>query len=51
MYKFKAKDNTAGLLLGDPALHNRLDSLVTSADSLINDIKADPRKYINLSIF
>lgn len=49
--QIKSKDNTAGLLLSDPALYKRLDSLIISADSLVNDIKAQPRKYINLSIF
>jgi phospholipid/cholesterol/gamma-HCH transport system substrate-binding protein len=42
---------TAGRLINDPALYNRLTVLVTRLDSLTADIKANPRKYINLEIF
>lgn len=49
--QLKNKNNTTGLLINDTHIYYRLDSLIISADSLINDIKANPRKYINLSIF
>jgi phospholipid/cholesterol/gamma-HCH transport system substrate-binding protein len=42
---------TAGQLINNPALYNRLTMLVTRLDSLTADIKANPRKYINLEIF
>ena len=46
-----SKDNTAGLLLNDPALYIRLDSLVRSADHLMRDLKENPKRYVRLSIF
>lgn len=49
--QLQSKNNTAGLLLNDSSIYYRLDSLVISADSLLNDLKNNPRKYINLSIF
>ena len=47
----RSKDNTAGLLLNDPALYIRLDSLVRSADHLMRDLKENPKRYVRLSIF
>lgn len=45
------KDNTAGLLLNDARLYNRLDSLTKSMESLMNDIKENPKKYVHISVF
>jgi phospholipid/cholesterol/gamma-HCH transport system substrate-binding protein len=42
---------TAGQLINNPALYDRLTMLVTRMDSLTADIKKNPRKYINLEIF
>lgn len=42
---------TAGQLINNPELYNRLTMLVTRMDSLTADIKKNPRKYINLEIF
>lgn len=49
--QLRSKDNTAGLLLNDPALYVRLDSLVRSADHLMRDLKENPKRYVRLSIF
>jgi phospholipid/cholesterol/gamma-HCH transport system substrate-binding protein len=42
---------TAGQLINNPALYNRLTVLVTRLDSLTADFKKNPRRYINLEIF
>ena len=42
---------TAGQLINNPALYNRLTTLVTRIDSLTADFKQNPRRYINLEIF
>ena len=44
-------DGNAGKLLKDTLLYNDLRGLVTQADSVLADLKKNPRKYINLSIF
>lgn len=49
--KLKSDNNNLGLLLNDDKVYRRLDSLVSKTDSLVSDIKANPRKYINLKIF
>lgn len=42
---------TMGLLLNDPTLYHRLDSLATSADQLMKDLKQNPKRYVHFSIF
>ena len=42
---------TAGRLLHDPGLYNDMRAAIQHLDSLTADVKKNPRKYINLSIF
>jgi phospholipid/cholesterol/gamma-HCH transport system substrate-binding protein len=44
-------NGTVGKLLSDSLLYSDIRRLVQHADSLLADIKANPRKYINLRIF
>ena len=44
-------EGTAGKLMKDTLLYADLRGLVTQADSVLADLKKNPRKYINLSIF
>lgn len=49
--QLNSTQGTAGLLLNDPRLYNRLDSLAHSADSLMRDLKQNPKRYVHFSIF
>jgi len=44
-------EGNAGKLLKDTMLYRDLRGLVTQADSVLVDLKKNPKKYINLSIF
>jgi phospholipid/cholesterol/gamma-HCH transport system substrate-binding protein len=44
-------EGTAGKLLKDTLLYGDLRGLVTQADSVLADLKKNPKKYINLRIF
>lgn len=44
-------NSTIGLLTQDPALYNNINSTVISLDSLFTDIKANPKRYINIKVF
>ena len=44
-------DGSLGLLLNDPDLYRRLQAAVASADSLLADIKQNPKRYLNISVF
>lgn len=49
--KAESQDGTVGKLLGDSLLYSDIRRLLATSDSLVADIKANPRKYINLAIF
>ncbi len=42
---------TIGLLMNDPGVYNNLRALLARLDSLTADIKANPKKYINVKVF
>ena len=44
-------EGTVGKLMKDTLLYRDLRGLVTQADSVLADLKANPKKYINLKIF
>ena len=44
-------EGNAGKLLRDTLLYSDLRKVVVQVDSVLADLKANPRKYINLSIF
>lgn len=46
-----AGEGTLGALVRNPELYRSLDSTLVSIDSLITDIKAHPKRYINVTIF
>lgn len=45
------KESSIGLLLNDSTLYNSLVNTTTAADALVKDIKANPKRYINVSLF
>lgn len=49
--QLQQSDNSAGKLLTTTELHDQLSSAIASVDSLLTDLKAHPRRYINVSIF
>lgn len=49
--KMNSKDSSLGLLLNDNRLYNNADQTILSLDSLFKDIKANPKRYINVKVF
>lgn len=49
--QLKSQEGTIGKLLNDPALYNQLEALASSADALMQDIKANPKRYVHFSVF
>lgn len=49
--RLNQSNGTVGRLLNEDGLYNRIDSVTTSLDALIQDIKAHPKKYVKLSLF
>jgi phospholipid/cholesterol/gamma-HCH transport system substrate-binding protein len=49
--KFENPNGTVGALLNDRSLYDRLNQTILSAEILLDDLKAHPKRYVNLSIF
>lgn len=49
--KLNSNEGSLGLLMRDPALYNNLSSTMNSADSLLIDLKAHPKRYVHFSLF
>lgn len=49
--KFNTSTGTIGLLLNDPKLYNNLTATTNKLNLLIDDLKANPKRYVSLSIF
>ncbi len=49
--KLSEPDNNIGLLLNDTSLYGNLNNTINSATLLLEDMKAHPGRYINISVF
>ena len=44
-------ESSVGRLLNDTVFYNNLNGVCTNANALIEDVKAHPARYINISVF
>ena len=44
-------NGSLGLLMNDDKLYNNMNATMRSADSLLIDLKAHPKRYVHFSIF
>ena len=51
MEQIQNPNGTLGKMMSDPGLYNNLNHTVQSADSLVTDLKAHPKRYVNISVF
>ncbi len=49
--KLKTSEGSLGALLNDRTLYDKLNDLILSGEILVDDLRANPRRYVNLSIF
>ncbi len=49
--KLNSNTGTAGLLLNDTRFYNNLTATANKLNLLIDDIKTNPKRYINISVF
>lgn len=47
----RSKEGTIGMLINDKALYSHIDSAILSVDSLLVDLKANPKRYVHFSLF
>ncbi len=48
--QLKNPNSTLGLLMNDPELYNKLNRVAADVDSLIVDIKKNPKRYISIKL-
>jgi len=51
MYKINHNNGTLGMLMNDPKLYENLRNTSLGLEILIDDIKAHPKRYVNISVF
>lgn len=51
MEQIKNPNGTLGKLMSDPSVYDNLNHTVQSADSLVTDLKAHPKRYVHFSVF
>jgi phospholipid/cholesterol/gamma-HCH transport system substrate-binding protein len=49
--KLNSSNGTAGLLLTDKRLYNNLESTTRSLNTLLDDFRVHPKRYVNISVF
>jgi phospholipid/cholesterol/gamma-HCH transport system substrate-binding protein len=49
--KISSKDGTLGALIYDRQLYNKLYDAILGAEILLDDLRYNPKRYVNLSIF
>ena len=49
--RLNSKDNSLGLFLNDRAVYDNLNSTFVGASSLLQDLKANPKRYVHFSLF
>ena len=48
--KINSKDGTLGLLMNDKKLYNNLESSARSLNILLDDLRVNPKRYVNISL-
>ena len=51
LVNLKKGKGTLGQLMTNDSLFNNLNKTVLNIDSLVDDLKKNPRKYLNFSVF
>lgn len=49
--KLNSKDGSLGMLVNDPELYNNMTKLSQTLDETLSDLKKNPSKYLNISVF
>jgi phospholipid/cholesterol/gamma-HCH transport system substrate-binding protein len=49
--KMSSTDGTLGALINDKQVYNRLNNAILSAEILMDDLRAHPKRYVNISVF
>ena len=48
--KVNSKDGSLGMLMNDKALYNNIENTVRSLNTLLDDLRVNPKRYVNISL-
>jgi phospholipid/cholesterol/gamma-HCH transport system substrate-binding protein len=51
LHKLNTGDGSAAKLLNDPAVYQQLQGTIKSINTLVDDVKVHPKRYVNISVF
>ncbi|MEY4278941.1 MAG: hypothetical protein RL377_945 [Bacteroidota bacterium] len=51
LQKLNSGNGTAAKIMNDPAVYTELKNTINSVNTLVDDIKVHPKRYINISVF
>ncbi len=49
--KVNSSNGSLGLLVNDKSLYNNLNNTIRSANTLMDDLRVHPKRYVNISVF
>jgi phospholipid/cholesterol/gamma-HCH transport system substrate-binding protein len=50
-HKLNGNDGTLGLLMNDKTLYNNINYAIIGLETLVDDIRVHPKRYVNISVF
>jgi phospholipid/cholesterol/gamma-HCH transport system substrate-binding protein len=51
MGKISSRDGSLGLLINDPTLYKNLNATSNKINLLLDDVRVNPKRYVNISVF
>lgn len=49
--KIQSRDGSLGALINDKSLYKKLNDAILSAEILLDDVRKNPKRYVNISVF